>query len=510
MLFILRWLKRLWYRPVAIPPRVARPSVEPPPPVVAPVKLEDGPVIPPIIAGPTVEISANRHERRRLERARRKYDKFVTPKGALPDKPEKPPREPKPRPKKVEVIVASDPFDDPRDNERLIVDSHHENRSDTVAYREAELQGEFNFRDTILQQLERYFVYLERMKKHDADSYGFYKEVGATLLPYMATGAWNREGTADKPKEAAKHNTPLADWFHKNRPAFGCFAYGADPETERFEISAKDSVGTHELWVPKFMYFTKYKRPPPEIQFISGGDIYKMTVWWDRPDKKKWKHGHPQEFAIFVSADGKEVIALRCCDTKFVPIRTKVNGAGHKRGKMFSIPKRAWHIPGEFEEWAKENGDTAQHYLTEVFKDAIYRNEMSQYSMTRITATNKDGLAAVFSVNIHRTAYFFQDRDVHLNAEGSRKRIFHFVRPHVRADGTTVKAHFRGENEFDWAGYHIKIMIPGRDHFMLGEFDVGLTDDYWRDPKDKGAWLYPPELGKTLKGWMDEGRGKHA
>jgi hypothetical protein len=509
MLFILRWLKRLWYRPVAIPPQVARPSVEPPSPVVAPVKLEDSPVIPPI-AGPTVEISANRHERRKLERARRKYDKFVTPQGALIEKPKRKTQEVKPRLKKVEVIGPNDPFDDPCSNEVLIVDSHHENRSDTVAYREAELQGEFNFRDTILQQLERYFVYLERMKKHDADSYGFYKEVGATLLPYMATGAWNREGTVDKPKEAAKHNTPLADWFHKTRPTFGCFAYGADPETERYEIAASGRKRKGDtLWVPKFLYFTKYKQPPPEIQLISGGDIYKMTVWWDRTDNKKMKHGYPQEFPIFVSADGKEVIALRCCDTKHIPIRTKVNGAGHRRGKMFSIPKRAWHIPGEFEEWAKENGDTAQHYLAEVFKDAIYRNEMSQYSMTRITATKGD-VAAVFSVNIHRTAYFFQDRDIHLNAEGSRKRIFHFVRPHVRADGTTVKAHFRGENEFDWAGYHIKITIPGRDHFPLGEFNVGSSDDYWRDPKDKSEYLHMPELGKRLKGWMDEGRGKHA
>jgi hypothetical protein len=141
-----------------------------------------------------------------------------------------------------------------------------------------------------------------------------------------------------------------------------------------------------------------------------------------------------------------------------------------------------------------------------VFKETIHRNEMSQYSMTRITATNSDGLAAVFSVNIHRTAYFFQDRDIHVNEEGSRKRIFHFVRPHVRSDGSVVKAHFRGENEFDWAGYHIKITIPGKDHFLLGEFNVGTTDEYW---SEKGVkYVYPPELGKKLKNWMDQGLGK--
>jgi len=507
MLFILRWLKKHFWpariRKEVIPPAV--PVMSEPPPV-QPAAIE--PVISPITRMETTEISANRHERRRLERARRKYDKFVTPKGALPERPEKPPREAKPRTKKVEVIGPGDPFDDPRNAEYMIADSHHENRADIVAYREAEFQGEFNFRDTILQQLERYFVYLDRMKKHDPDSYGFYREIGATLLPYISTGAWNRERTSKDKDNIAKHNTPLADWFH--------------PETERYEHDAKGRKG-HDLWVPKFMYYLKYKNPPPEIQLICGGDIYKMTVWWDRTDQKRMKYGRPQEFPIFVSSDGKEVIALRFCDTRWVEIISKrekksvarVHGHRNKgpalrrcqRGN-FTIPKRAYRIPGDFEEWAKETGDNAQHFLTEMFKEAVMRAEMAQYSMTRITATNKVGTAAVFGVNIHRTSYFFQDRDIHLNAEGSRKRIFHFVRPHVRSDGSVVKAHFRGEKEFDWAGYHIKITIPGKDHFMLGEFDVGSSDEYWRDPKDKSVWLHQPELGKKLKGWMDQGLGK--
>jgi hypothetical protein len=334
-------------------------------------------------------------------------------------------------------------------------------------------------------------------------------------LPYIATGSWKR--VHNKDKDHVIHDTPLADYFHKQRPAFGCFAYGADPETERYEQTAKGETGK-DFCVPKFMYFVKYKKPPPEIQFIAGGDIYKMTIWWDRTDKKERKYGSPEEFGIFVSADGKEVVALRCCDTKYVEIISKrekkgVSRTGHytkgpalprRQCGNFHIPKRAWHIPGTYEEWAKQHGDTVQHFLTELFKEAVCRNETAQYSMTRITATKGD-MTAAFGANIHRTGYFFQDRDIHLNEEGSRKRIFHFVRPHVRADGSVVKAHFRGENEFDWAGYHIKITIPGRDHFMLGDFNVGSDDSYWKEPGVK--YVYPPELGKRLKGWMNEGRG---
>jgi len=492
VLFIFKWLRRLLMR--RRPAKAA--PLAPQPVAVATPAAALGPIV--------TEIPSNRHDRRAAERARRKYDKFVTPVGKLPAKPKPETQEIKPaRRKRIEIIT---PAETVHDNELLIVDSHHENRNDLVAYKEAEVYGEFNFRDTILQQLERYFVYLDRMKKHDADAYGYYCQMGATILPYLATNAQNRG--AEDPKKL-RRNTPLADWFNKTRPSFGCFVYGADPETERYEkeTAPKNGKENYEVWVPKFMYFKKYKKPPPEIQMISGGDIYSMTIWWDRPFDKKIKYGVPQEFGIFVSRDGEEVVALRCCDTKYVPIRHKTNGAGHKRGQTFTIPQRAWHIPGDFDKWAKENGDTAQHFLTELFKETICRNEMSQYSMTRVAAT-KDGMTAVFSVNIHRTAYFFQDRDVALGEDGKRKRIFHFVRPHTRSDGSTVKAHFRGEREFSWAGYGIKITIPGRDHLDFNDIDIGTTDEYWWDKKEK--YLDMPALGKKLKGWMDEGKGKRA
>jgi hypothetical protein len=492
MLFILNWIKTLLRLPRPVPPS------PPPLPVTSPV-------IPPI-SGPdpaltaVAEISTNRHERRVLERRRRKHDKFVTPKGAPPAKPKRETQEIKPRLKKVELIVPDQPGVE--DAEFLIVDTHHENRAENVLYKEAELYGEFNFRDTILQQLDRYFVYIDRMKKHDAETYGFYRQVGATLLPYMSTMAWDREGTSKHDPENVTRVTELSGWFNQTRPAFGCYVYGADPETERFEKASKSNG--HEQWVPKFMYFRKYKMPPPEIQMMAGGDVYAMTVYWDRPWEKKMKYGVPQEFGIFVSRDGKEVVALRSCETKWVPIRAKVNGAHGRRGKTFSIPKRAWRIPGEFDTWAKEHGDTAQHYLTELFKEAVRHSEQAQYSMIRVMA-EKSGTAAVFSVNAHRTAYFFQDRDYHLTEAGVRKRIFHFVRPHVRSDGVAVKAHFRGEREFNWAGYKITITVPGRDHFIVDEFNVGASDEYWLDKNAK--YLTMPQVGKKLRGWMDQGVG---
>ena len=494
MLWLMGWLRRLLRRRVQKLP----PALPPPlPPEPEPLSIH--------IPGLPGEADMNRKQRRannaemaRLEKARKKHDKFVTPKGELP---ERAAAKPKPR-KKVEVeAVEAAPLKTIDDAEILIYDTHHENRNEDVLYKEAEMYGEFNFRDTILQQLERYFVYLERMKKHDAEAYGFYKQVGAVLIPYVASGAWDRVGTAYKKGEGKDEYTPLSDWFNQTRPSFGCYAYGCDPETEAYEKTAKCDNKALKVWVPKFMYFRKYRMPPPDTQWMSGGDIYTMTIWWDRAFEKRIKYGTPQEFGIFVSRDGKEVIALRHYERGYQRIWSK------RKHSHFNIPKRQWSLGSEFERWARESGEDCGHMLTELFKKSVQRQETMQYSMVRVAASKGDA-TAIFSVNIHRTGYFFQDRDIQLNEEGSRKRIFHYVRPHVRSDGTAVKGHFRGDKEFTWAGYDVKITIPGRDHLDIADFDVGCDDEYWQDKNVK--YLDMPELGKMVKGWMDKGVGAKA
>jgi hypothetical protein len=70
------------------------------------------------------------------------------------------------------------------------------------------------------------------------------------------------------------------------------------------------------------MYFCKYKVPPPEVQMRSGGDISKMTVWWDRTDAKRYKYGVPEDFPVFVGADGR-VEVRRTISTEMLPIYSK-------------------------------------------------------------------------------------------------------------------------------------------------------------------------------------------
>jgi len=444
----------------------------------------------------------NRHERRsmrrdlrKLERARVRRDKLVTPKNLeLLDQIKRPEREtpakPPPQPSPKEAEEEEEP--DYKTNEYLIADELvvGDGQGD-VLFKESEFRGEFNFRDSILEQLDRYWVYLERMKKHDASAYEFYKQIGATLVPYSATGINSTLHDYHDGKMSAeelrtyKAEIEIPAWFKQHRPAFGCIATGTDPLHEQHERESPDR-GT--WWTPKFMYFIKYERPPPELQPKRGGDIYKMTVWWDRPeDKKQMKWGRPSDFGIFISDDGESIQLLRMLETKLLPARHKT---GHDkngnplRGHMFDIPQRAWRIPDDYEIWAHQHGLTAQIHLVHMFCNLVRQYERSNWSMARVSV-HKGDLTAVFGISPRRTAYFFRDRDVVVH-DGARERILHYVRPHERHDGSVVKGHFRGAREFDWAGYRVHVTIPGRDHYFIPEINMpGVSDSYWTTKGDK-------------------------
>jgi hypothetical protein len=303
--------------------------------------------------------------------------------------------------------------------------------------------------------------------------------------------------------------------FNKLRPGFGCFAYGIDPITEREEmrevppelndkcVDNKHSKSKTKIWSPKFMYFVKYKEPPPEVQPMrkGGGDFYKMTIWWDRPQDpdpriQKRKGGAPTDFFVYINADGSEIRVLRVLETAYHYAPRKRKHNGRKPNGVTVIPERGWHIPDEYESWARSHGIDVQTHLSHMFCDAARKIENQELSSMIRVAASKEDMTASFGVDIRRTAYFFKDRDIALTDTGTRRKVFHLVRPHVRGDGTVVKMHFRGEREFTWAGYDVKITVPGRDHLLLQEFTVPVEDpanvpdhDRCIGSKGVGQWL---------------------
>ena len=438
-------------------------------------------------------VAPNRATRRALERARRRRDKFVTPKGPQVVKQEREPSPPRPNKQPTNAMEVELPNREP-----IIADELVEGDGQgKVLFERSEFYGEFNFRDSILDQLDRYWVYLARMKKHDPDAYGFYKQLGATLIPYAASGSRNRLEPLRKmtPQELTEYRKEIAlpSWFKQQRPAFGCIAVGSNPLAEQHEMEGSSGK---KLLLDSKVHVTSSntENPPPELQPMAGGDIYQMTVWWDRPQDKsaKRKWGTPQQFGVFVSRDGETIQILRVLKTEMVRVGRKGNNR-----KYELIPQHAWHFPHEYSEWAQDYGLDVQTLLAHAFTTTVRRFEYSNFAMARVTVM-KDDMSAVFGVDPRRLSYFFQDRDIELTVNGVRRRIFHFVAPHVRNDGRAVRAHFRGAREFDWAGYRVLITVPGLHHASMAEFDVGMIDGYWSEDMPKGDVVTQPHLGQML------------
>lgn len=448
--------------------------------------------------------------------------KWAVPKGPLPI-PAKPsvPKQPKP-------TAAAAPKPKPTA------------AAPAISKDDPEEWGQYYFRDQILDQLDRYFFYLRRMQKGDDDSYALLRQVGIQLMPSSATRNF------DKLRDET--DIALSPWWREHRPSFGAIAYGFDDVTkavERFTVAdiadeskepkhkrtavddylryrpmvitksgvkydRKEVAQPRLMWVPRFLYFSKFKMPPTDLEYVSGGDTYKLTVYWDRSDDKVPKRhrkrgGIPQEYGIWIEHNTGNVKVLRSRIQETTRIKWSKGPHGGASHEDTTFVTTHWTVPDRYLAWARMHHHIEpSDYLRRLFIEAATMYETSVLgSMVRI-AVSKDNLTATFGVEIKRTPYFFKDRDVVLNDRGTKKRIFHIVRPHVRANGAPVLMHFRGLRDFTWAGYQVAISVPGRDHFALPEFEAGMFDSGEKLPR---GTIGSDQLGHMLADYIREGKG---
>lgn len=337
-----------------------------------------------------------------------------------------------------------------------------------------EAMGEYYFRDTILDQLDKYFLILRRLKKADRDAWDFFSTVGATLLPM---GTQYSRGQLS------------ARWL-ETRPAVGGIVWcGKGWESIEFQ--------RHKI-VPRMMYFSKFKRGALDVEpSAKGAALYLFTVYWDDPDDPKMKP-LPVTVGIEISPTG-DVRALR---SRMPQAPTDSKRRGDRR---FRIPSRHYAFEGIFAHMAAEHDEAVGAYLAGLFILAAdaWSNAVDG-SMTRV-AVSRDGLTAAFGVNIERTPYFFKDRDLRTN---QRKKIFHIVRTHERDLGdnrtVSVRTHFRGERAFAWNGYDVLISVPGYHHKTLSEFDA-KSETFDEGEKPKGyvtTGKMAAVLGEHVRGDM--------
>ena len=152
-----------------------------------------------------------------------------------------------------------------------------------------------------------------------------------------------------------------------------------------------------------------------------------MTIYWDRTDGRSrgyrtsdTKGGVPQDYAVWVERDTGEVRILRMLLNESVNIRSSRNG------ERFSIPNKRWGYPTEYLNWASGRDDLSpEDYLRRCFMEAALMYESASLgSMIRVEAT-KGSLAAVFGVEIKRTARTSSRTATSvLNGKGGIARIF--------------------------------------------------------------------------------------
>lgn len=506
--------------PAREPPPIEVRAPSPPPPGAATPALIPAPEPPPIYMLPP-----------------HRKEKWVTPKpsAATPTpsrtvlhKPEPKPWQP-PKPNRERIQLTEDP----------------------------EQWGQYYFRDAILDQLDRYWIYLGRMKHGDNDAYELLRQVGIQLVPWSATQNFDNWSHGEQ-----SGVVELSPWWRSHRPAFGAIAYGfdnvsdyedyiivgdlAEPDTpeqverrrkikeEKFGLKQENMLRPVYLtktayknderiycprivWTPRFLYFNKYAKPPPDFERLTGGDTYAMTVYWDRCDKavpKRWRKknhgGVPQTYGIYVERNSGLVRVLRQKIHERVVIKWTKGPYGGRCDEPTEFTHTHWDVPDRYLRWAHRDFSDIEpeDYLRRLFIEAACMYESAVLgSMVRI-AVQRGDLVATFGVEIKRMSHFFRDRDVSLTVKGARRPVFHVVRPHIRKTGAEVPMHFRGMREFDWAGYKVSVTVPGLHHEPLPEFDVGMHDrrNSKIDPKNAmnaekvGKWVVDEIIKKGLGG----------
>lgn len=358
----------------------------------------------------------------------------------------------------------------------------------------AERYPAMRLRQDILNQLDKYQVYVKRLKRYDRETYETYRRLGAYVV--------DRSQRVDSylgNKESRRGG--LSGSFLRMLPGFGGVAYtiGAD------EHHAHDKDDYDPYIACRFSFFTKVTRVAPGVQLLNSGTTYRLRFYWD--DKIAMSEliegrdrGFSQDMLVNIDDDGT-VRPLRVLKNHPQQIRHK---QGVLRGSTTTIHHQRWALPNFGDEknpWCRKYKVSREDFLIELF--VLTANSWitgAQQSMIRVTAT-KDNIVMPFVVDALKTPQFFADRDKVITQSGRAAPIFHVVRTHERR-GRAIKMHFAGLRDFQWNGYQVKITVPGKDHLVHDEFPGGVREDASDDEKRDPETASPEAIADMLADYI--------
>lgn len=315
---------------------------------------------------------------------------------------------------------------------------------------EIEETGTFYYLGDVLERLSEYFTYIKYLKYNDVEAYDLYSQVGGQITTSSVLMR------SDAPEPLVKDP--------KKMPAF-------------FLLSILGGEDLTDTITCKLIYFRKIARWSGAE--ISRGTIFEGTFYYTEKNSPRNKR-IPAVFHISIDDDGK--IRL----LKDATIRQQHVG---KRRSATTVFHKEFKYPVFFDaiiDWQKEKGievETAQDIAKKMFYIAL-NTSINSLGGFRVVV-KKGVLRAVIGVDMLRTPYFFKDRDIVVNENGRKKKIFHIVRTHVRKTGAAVRSHFRGSRDFVWNGYRVVISMPGKHHTPVNEFTEGTVEEGMVDKDEK-------------------------
>jgi hypothetical protein len=321
-------------------------------------------------------------------------------------------------------------------------------------HKDVEETGQWYFKRDILDRIDQYFVYIQRMKKADREAYDMYSKVGATIL---------------SPKGMVAEGIP-AEFKSGIRPTFGASAF----------LGTGDSKEENEKYTfMKFAYFKKLTANTADIEPFFGGPIYQLTVFLSDSVEDKGNLGFSLWSYVGVYPDGR-IKVLRYVEATHQKIIHKDRQGGtstiHRMGWTYGLNLDRELTTSTNKERERWNSLSIQGRAEVIFGITLSGYIWSSGAL-RVSVAKKN-IKAVFCIDLLRTPYFFDEREPVYADKGHKKRIFHIVRTHKRTykDGkeTYVHSHFRGLRRFNWHGYEILITMPGTHHTPIIDFDAEL------------------------------------
>ena len=343
-------------------------------------------------------------------------------------------------------------------------------RTDPSRGKEIEEEGRWYYLRDVLDRLDDYLISIRHLRSCDPNMYDLYSQIG---------------GCVSSPKGLYLGDELSPTWTSEltKRPAFGMCHF----------TQAKED--TKDRTSPRCIYFRKQA-------FAAGvqaerGTLYQLVCFYDgRQIAHDLKAAVPMW--VNVSRDGK---------VKLLKERIRIV-LPHKNRHKPGVPMNVWRYPEGLED--RCDADIEKHgghkhpagYVPQLF---IFIANLCESATCDIQVrAEKDGLPAVFSVDLLRTPYFFQERDK-VKVNGRTKKIFHIVRTHQRrfknGKSTFVRSHFRGVRRFMWHGYKVTITMPGFHHLPIGSFGAASVE--FDDTLPVKGWMDTRETGRALAEHMD-------